>query len=98
MKPLLNGDGDILSLSPNALRIGEATAHKIIDGPRYKGKILKLPGHYYVINSDTQEKENVTPHLRLLANLLRYKMSKIIRSDNITLEVNLTPYISLYSL
>jgi hypothetical protein len=72
----------IVCLSPDALRIGEATAQKIMEGPRFKGKILKIPGHYYV-----------TTHLELLAHLLRYKMSKMIASGNITLQVIFTLYI-----
>jgi hypothetical protein len=64
-----------------------------MEGPRFKGKILKIPGHYYVLNSQTKEKAYVTTHLELLAHLLRYKMSKMIASGNITLQVIFTLYI-----
>jgi len=87
-KPLLTGDMEYVRLSPDALRIGEASAKKIVNSPRFKGKVLKIPGHYYVVNSVTNEKEDVTPHLQLLANLLRYKMSKFLTSGNVTLEVS----------
>jgi len=91
-KPLLNSEGNILSLHPDALRIGETTAQKIMEGPRFKGKFLKIPGYYYVVNSQTKEKEDVTTHIRLLANLLRYKMSKWMSSANITLQVDILLY------
>jgi len=79
---------DYLLLPPDVLRIGQATAMKIIKGPRFSGKTLKIPGYYCVFNSQTEEKENVTPHLKLLANFLRYKMSKMISSESINLQVD----------
>lgn len=89
VKGILNEDGNcVAKIHPDVLRIGELSAQKLVNSPRFNGKIVKIPGNYYVIDGATNKMESVSRHIHILASLFRYKLSKVISSTNVTLAVS----------
>jgi len=93
--PLRNSKGAIVTLHPDKLRIGKRSENKLKISPRFNGKVLRCPGHYYVIDAETNDERSVYPHIRLLAYFLRYKLTKSLDSVNLKLGVRVFTYRSL---
>jgi len=86
-RPLRTSTGAIVSLHPDKLRIGKLSEQKLLQSPRFNGKVLRCPGRFYVIDSETKEEVSVYPHIRVLAYFLRYKLTKYISSSSVKLSV-----------
>lgn len=86
--PLRNSTGVIVSMHPDKLRIGKLSEQKLLKSPRFNGKVLRCPGRYYVLDSETKHEISVYPHIKLIAYYFRFKLTKFLNSANVKLNVN----------
>jgi len=85
--PLRTSTGAIVSMSRDKLRIGKRSEQKLKNSPRFNGKVVRCPGNYYVLDSETKHEVPVYPHIMMIAYFLRYKMTKCLDSSNVKLSV-----------
>jgi len=85
--PLRTSTGAIVSMSRDKLRIGKRSEQKLKNSPRFNGKVVRCPGHYYVLDSETKDEVPVYPHIMMIAYFLRYKLTKCLDSSNVKLSV-----------
>jgi len=86
--PLLTPTGDVVSMHPETLQIGNRSEQKLRNFPRFNGKVLRCPGYYYVLDSETKAEVSVYPHIRMLGYFLLYKLTRYLDSTNVKLSVN----------